>query len=44
VVRSWSLRRHHGDNILKDQEGCERLRALPLKAMECGFVWWRMDC
>src|SRR5215510_551853 len=35
MVRSRSLRRHHGDNILKDQECCERLRALPLKAMEC---------
>src|SRR2546427_5791617 len=35
VIRSRSLRGHHGDNILKYQECCERLRALPLKAMEC---------
>src|SRR6266581_3623826 len=35
VIRSRSLRGHHGENILKYHECCERLRALPLKAMEC---------
>src|SRR5262249_30780228 len=37
VIRSRKLRRNHGGNALKFQGHREELRALPLKAMECGI-------
>jgi hypothetical protein len=38
VVRSRKLRRDHGGNALQFQGYREGLRALPLKAMECGIA------
>jgi Integrase core domain len=35
---SRQLRRHNGGNALKSQDNGEELRALPLKAMECGII------
>src|SRR4029453_6937540 len=36
VIRCCTLMRHNGGNTLKSQDRHEGLRALPLKAMECG--------
>src|SRR5262249_8412843 len=43
VIRSRQLIRHDGGNASKSQDNREGLRALPLKAMECGFIW-ELDC
>src|SRR5215813_5954893 len=37
VIRSRQRMRHDGGHTLQYQGNCEGLRALPLKAMECGF-------
>src|SRR5215831_5908154 len=37
VIRSRQLIRHDGGNASKSQDNREGLRALPLKAMECGI-------
>src|SRR5215813_3400703 len=37
-IRSRKLSRHDGGNALQSQDHRERLRGLPLKAMECGFI------
>src|SRR5207247_7994419 len=36
VIKSRQWMRHDGGNTLQYQDHCEGLRALPLKAMECG--------
>src|SRR5215471_12511898 len=37
-IRGCTLMRHNGGNTLQSQDHHEGLRALPLKAMECGVV------
>src|SRR5215471_19872385 len=38
VIRSRKQRRYNGGNALKSQGHHERLKVLPLKAMECGEI------